>query len=288
MSVALPAPNLEVVSETLFLPLFALAIGSKDADPILRDEHAVELADRVIDLCRGSPNTLFARLAAGRLPRALIVSLSLRMRRYDAYVRSFLDAVPDGVVVNMGCGLDVRRHRVDNGRMRWFDLDLPPVIGLRRSLLEETDRMRFVAGSVTETAWLGELPVEDGDRFLFLAEGLFMYLPETDVRALVSRLRNARPGSELVAEVSAKWIVKLMHSRLGRGKFRRQFGCSQDAVFASGVERSADLESYAPGVQVLDDWTYFDDGDPRMGWMRYFARWDYFRRVQWTVHARLG
>ena len=281
-------PNLETVSETLFLPLFALAIGSREADPILRDERAMALADSILEMNRDSGNPLFARLAAGRLPRALIVSLSLRMRRFDEYVRTFLASQPDGVIVNLGCGLDVRRHRVDNGRMRWFDLDLPEVIALRRSLLDETDRMRFIASSVTENAWLSALPDEPGERFMFLAEGLFMYLPEAEVRSLVAGIAGARPGSELVAEVAARRIVSLMHTRFGRGKFRRQFGFAHDVVYSSGLSDSAEIESFAAGVRLLDEWTYFDDGDARLGWMRWFARWDLFGRAQWTIHARLG
>ena len=69
----------------------------------------------------------------------------MRIRHFDRYVADFLAREPDGVVVSLGCGLDDRRRRVDNGTVRWFDLDLPEVIELRRRFLDETDRMRFIA-----------------------------------------------------------------------------------------------------------------------------------------------
>ena len=48
------------------------------------------------------------------------------------------------------------------------------------------------------------------------------------------------------------------------------------------------IEEWAPGLTFLDDWTYYDDGDPKLGMVRWFARWSLVRWAQWTVHYRLG
>jgi O-methyltransferase involved in polyketide biosynthesis len=34
------------------------------------------------------------------------------------------------VVLQLGCGLDTRFWRVDNDRVTWYDLDMPPVADL--------------------------------------------------------------------------------------------------------------------------------------------------------------
>ncbi len=280
--------QLEAVSETMFLPLYALAMESRSEHPILVDNGAVELTEKLNQFFGDSDKRIFRRLAKGQLPRSLITSMALRIRRYDEYVRAFLEREPGGIVVNLGCGLDDRRRRVDNGRVRWYDLDLPEVIALRRRFLDETERFRFIASSVLDFAWLNQLPDEPGHRILFVAEGLFMYLPQDDVRALVVNLRDRFPGAELVAEVAHRKIVRMMQSPWGRGKFRRQFGLSENVVYGFGLEDSRDMESWAPGLAFLDDWTYFDSGDPKLGWMRPFGRWSLFSRAQWTVHYRLG
>jgi O-methyltransferase involved in polyketide biosynthesis len=280
--------QLEAVSETLFLPLYSLALESQRPNPIMVDEGAVALTRQLNEYFAASDKRIFRRLAQGRLPATLLTSMALRIRQYDRYVSRFLDQQPDGVVVSLGCGLDDRRRRVDNGCMRWYDLDLPEVIALRRQFLAETERMRFIASSALEFAWLDELPGEPGCRFLFVAEGLFMYLPADGVRSLVTTLRDRYPGAELVAEVANRRIVRMMQSPLGRGKFRRQFGLSEDVVYQFGLDDSRDLESWAPGITFLDDWSYFDESEPKLGWMRLFARWPLFRWAQWTVHYRLG
>lgn len=279
---------MEAISETLFLPLYALALESRRDDPILADQGAVSLTAELNRSFAGSDLPLHRRLIRGDLPQTLVTTMALRIRRFDRYVSEFLKDEPDGVVVNLGCGLDDRRRRTDNGRVRWFDLDLPEVIDLRRRYLPESDRMQFLASSVLDLQWLDALPDEPGRSFLFVAEGLFMYLPPDGVKTLVLALAERHPGAELVAEVANSTIVRMMRGRLGRSKFRRQFGVSADVVYQFGLSNSHDMEQWGPGLVLLDDWTYFDEPEPRLGWMRQFARCPLFRRSQWTVHYRLG
>ena len=59
----------------------------------------------------------------------------LRNIKFERYARVFLASHPDAVVVHIGCGLDSRFERVDNGRVEWYDLDLPEVIELRRTFI---------------------------------------------------------------------------------------------------------------------------------------------------------
>ena len=280
--------NFAAVSETLFLPLYALALESQRPNPIMVDTGTVALTRRLNEFFAHSGKRIHRRLAKGQLPGTLLTSMSLRIRHYDRCVSAFLAQEPDAVVVNLGCGLDDRRRRVDNGRMRWYDLDLPEVIALRRQFLPETERMQFIASSVLDFAWLDTLPHAPGRKFLFLAEGLLMYLSPDGVHSLIKTLCDRRPGAELLAEVAHSRTVRMMHSRFGRGKFRRQFGLSGDVVYQFGLADSREMEGWAPGLKLLDEWTYFDEAEPKMGWMRWFARWSLFRQTQWTVHYRLG
>lgn len=282
--------NLQIsaVSETLFMPLYALALESQSRHPIMVDEGAVELTQRLNEAFAASDKGVYKRLVRGNLPKMLVSSLTLRIRHYDRCVRDFLDRQPEGIVVNLGCGLNERCRRVDNGRVRCYDLDLPEVIALRRQLLPETDRWHFIATSVLDMAWFDALPDEPGQRFLFVAEGLFMYLPADDVRTLVTTLHERYPGAELIAEIAHQKIVRMMQGRLGRGKFRRQFGMSQNVVYHFGLEDSRQMEAWALGIKFLDDWTYFDEDEPKLGWIRLFAWLALVRRAQWTARYRLG
>jgi O-methyltransferase involved in polyketide biosynthesis len=280
--------HISAVSETLFLPLYALALESQRPDPVMVDPGAVDLTRRLNDHFRTSDKRLFRRLAEGRLPDTLLTSLSLRIRHFDRSVAAFLERHPDGVVVSLGCGLDDRRRRVDNGRVRWFDLDLPEVIELRRQFLPESDRMRFIGMSALDLAWIDLLPDEPGENYMFVAEGLFMYLPPEGVRAIVTALRKRFPGAELIAEVTARRIVEMMGGAWGRGKLRRQFSLSENVVFSFGVDDSHVIERWAPGITLLDEWTSFDEPETQHSWFRWFSGFKLFRWAQWTARYRLG
>ena len=64
------------------------------------------------------------------------IMMPLRARQYDEWLREFLAAHRDAVVLNLGCGLDTRVSRIDPPTsVRWFDIDFPEVIDLRRNFL---------------------------------------------------------------------------------------------------------------------------------------------------------
>jgi len=76
--------------------------------------------------------------------------------------------------VNISAGLDTMFYRVDNGSIRWYDIDLPNVIALRRQLLPETARTTLIARSIFDPSWLfgyqahSRWRVSDGRRRLVL------------------------------------------------------------------------------------------------------------------------
>ena len=103
----------------------------------------------------------------------------------DRQLKGIIREAPDTVVVNLGAGFDDRFSRVDNGRIRWFDVDLPDSIELRKKVFKERDRVTMIAGSVLDDGWCGQvkagMPKADA-KVLFLAEGLFMYFTLDEIK----------------------------------------------------------------------------------------------------------
>jgi O-methyltransferase involved in polyketide biosynthesis len=119
--------DLSGVTETMLITVYIRAMETQRPDAMLRDHKAVELVSRMSDG--------FDR--ARRIPMSEVnkTTLIMRNREFDRYAASFLARRPEGVVVHIGCGLDSRFERVDNGRVEWYDLDFPNVIELRRKLI---------------------------------------------------------------------------------------------------------------------------------------------------------
>jgi O-methyltransferase involved in polyketide biosynthesis len=166
------------------------------------------------------PDTLRKTLALTEDTGRLV--LILKSREFDRFAQDFLRRHPDAVVVHIGCGLDTRFERTcagqaDEGRVEWYDLDLPDVIELRRKLIGgEGERHHFLAGSVLEDAWLEVVEAHHQRPFLFLAEGVFMYFTEAQVKSLVLRLKERFPGAELVFDAYSpfmRWAHNLRVTR---------------------------------------------------------------------------
>ncbi len=276
------------VSTTAFITLYARALESQRPNPILSDPGAVQLAETLRPMLAASDRALCRKLADDDLPSLLIATMALRGRRMDAYARDFLARHEGGTVVNLGCGLDTRFQRIDDGRVVVVDLDLPPMIALKRTLLAEGPRYHFLAASVLDFAWMNSLPALAPPPYLFIAEGLFMYLPADDVRSLVVTLRRRFPGSELVCEVFNSFWLRPRMKRIVDRKLKRQFAFGDDNTFQSGLDDSDSMEAWDTGIRLLDEWSYFDDGEPKLGALNLMRHVPLLRKTQWTVHYALG
>ena len=106
-------------------------------------------------------------------------------------------------MVNLGAGLDTAFYRVDNGLIEWYDLDLPNVIALRKQLLPETDRMRYIAKSLFDMSWWTDIDHTDNGVFI-LASGVLVWFEEVQVKYFLSSLADVLPGAELVFDANSK------------------------------------------------------------------------------------
>jgi O-methyltransferase involved in polyketide biosynthesis len=262
--------NLNGVSETLLIPLYIRAMESQRPDALIRDDRAVALIGQI--------DYDFSRF---RLEAHDHVAIVLRNREFDRHARDFLSRCPEAVVVHIGCGLDSRFERVDDGQVEWYDLDLPKVIALRRKLIgDEGARYHLLDCSVFDSAWLKRVSVHHQRPFLFLAEGVLMYFEEAQVKSLVLTLREHFPGAELVCDAETPFGIwannlKLAFSRVG-------------ARLCWGLKRGRDLESWGDDIYLLDEWFYLDCPEPRLGapqWARHFP---FFAKASGIFHYRLG
>ncbi|MGD2077694.1 MAG: class I SAM-dependent methyltransferase [Chloroflexota bacterium] len=276
------------VNETGLLMLYARAMESRSDNPILVDKHAERIVEAIDEQIAGSNDPFLSMLYNKKVDERLVVHAALRAQKYDQYAQAFLDDNPDGPVINLGCGLDTRFQRIDDGDMIFFDLDLPEVIGFKRQFLQDSTRYQMIAASVFETGWMDQVASAAQGRVLFLAEGLFMYLEPNRVKALVLEMQRRFPGSELVCEVTNKAWISGIRGKLTASKMQRQLKIGGGAQYQFGLERPDEMEAWNAGIEFLERWSYFDTDHPKLGWMRVFGDIELFRGVQYTVRYRLN
>ena len=275
------------ISSTMLLTLYCHAMESQSQNPIINDPEAVRITSALNSRLAASQDRMYRDLGQGKLDRKLTIFISLRARRFDDYARAFLLSNPGGTIVNLGCGLDTRFWRIDNGKLSFYDLDLPEVIDIKKKLCSEAERYHMIASSVLDYGWMAMLKGCQRP-FLFMAEGLFMYLEEKDVKQLVLKLQSEFRGSELVCEVVNKsvsngWLKGLMNMRM-----HKQIHVGGGATFLSGLKDGKEMEGWSPGIKLLDEWSHFDSNEKKLGWVGFYGKIPAMRRVQWTTHYKLG
>jgi len=279
--------ELPEVAKTGLLTFYCHVIESQNPDPILRDEKAVEISRQLNPVLANSSSQLLRNLAIGKVSKELVVHITLRAKKYDEYASAFLKNHPDGILVNIGCGMDSRFHRVDNGRMTCFDLDLPEMIEFKKLFYTETDRYHFISASVFDYAWMEQVAKIGKQPILIMAEGVFMYLDPVKVKELVLKLQSRFPGSELVCEVVTEFFTRKPWNRMVAMKMN-QHGVGKDAAFTFGIKNCREMETWHSGIEYLDDWSYFDTHHPRLGRVGMMGKVKFLRDVQYTVHYRLS
>ncbi len=265
--------NLSGVAETLLLPLYIRAMESQRPDALIKDDQAVALTKQL-----NYDSTWIKKMMVDEDDK---VTLILRNREFDRYTRDFLTRFPAAVVVHIGCGLDSRFERVDNGKVEWYDLDLPQVIELRQKLIGgERPRYHLLSHSVLDSAWLDPVGVHRPRPFLFLAEGVLMYLEEAQVKSLVLTLREHFPGAELVFDAFSPFLVRMNNIRISRTKI--------GARYSWGLKRGKDLESWGDGIHLLDEWFPFNRPEPRLAHVQWMRHIPLFAKIFGIFHYRLG
>jgi O-methyltransferase involved in polyketide biosynthesis len=175
----------------------------------------------------------------------------MRAKKLDSVVRDFINENKNPLIIHLGCGLDSRVVRVGDDTVEWYDLDYPDVIELRKAFYSETQHYRMIASSVTDHSWLRA--VKEGGPACVIAEGLLMYLHEEEVRSLFNDLRKRLPGSQIAFDAYSRFTAKNANNHPSI----RNTG----ARIYWGIDDATEIETWATGVKLLEEWYFTDSND---------------------------
>lgn len=171
------------VARTLLVPLCARAQAARLFPAAgFRDASA----ERIVDALGIDPPSVVSD------PISILGFVS-RARIFDRHVARFLDAHPDGIVLDLGAGLSTACERQPAAGAQWICVDLPEVIALRRRVIPEAAHWRLVAASLNEPGWLEAALLPDAAT-LVIAEGLMPYLQADDITTLLRTFADGVEG----------------------------------------------------------------------------------------------
>jgi O-methyltransferase involved in polyketide biosynthesis len=231
----------------MLIPLYGRAIAGRRFPDILRDAEAERITESV--------DYDFADIAATYGTEYTSLCCLIRAARMDERARAFMAEHPEATVVNLGSGLDDTFSRVDNGRILWYNLDLPDAIAYRERFIKPSRRCQNIAKSIFDYSWLNDIAVRPDGAVLAIAAGLFFYFEETELRALTEKLCERFPVGELFFEACSHSGMKIAN------KMVRKTG----AEMKFWVDDPERLKAWSPKIRSVECLPYFGD--------RYKDRW---------------
>ena len=233
------------ISKTAINTLIMRAAESENKYPKLNDPMAVELLERL--MLKASEEEIkwisawknrYASPYSGNRKAAI-----QRVNRIDEIANNYISKNPSCTVINLGCGLDTRFWRINNGECRYIELDLPEVVEAKRDLFGDKITYELIGCSVLDTAWIEKTTLSGNKNILFIAEGLLYYLPKQDVVNLFQLISQRVKCSQIVFDNIPDMFTKGLWKWIGN-----QF---MGTSWTFGIKDNAEVESFANGLKVI-------------------------------------
>jgi O-methyltransferase involved in polyketide biosynthesis len=231
--------NLENVPETLLIPLWGRAKLTKEGNSILVDSEAINIIERI--------QYDFSKIDK-YFPYFLHIMNLVRAKMLENSIIEYLTNHPKATIINLGAGLDTTFSRVDNGLLRWYDIDFPDVIEIRKKLIPETERSIYIEDSIFEMKWIRYIN-KNRDGLLFIAGGVLEYYNESVVKKFFKELADNFKESEIVFNTARKNVISTFFinrtmKRLGMKAFPANWGINNIRRIKRWDNRIVLLEQY--------------------------------------------
>lgn len=267
------AIQLTDVQKTLLMPLWGRAIETQKVKPLLNDQAAVEIIKNIdYDFTQIEKN-LSVITQRGFIIRSLLI---------DRIIWQFIEKHSDATIVNIGCGLDTTFERNDNGKLLWYDLDLPDVIDLKKQFIPESDRRKYIAASFSDDGWITEL--KNKSNLLFLSAGVLYYFDESQIKDFLNKISDQFPDSDIVFDASSPIGVKMANKMV-----IEKNGMDESSLLKWSLKKAEDIKLLNNKLTVIDEQVLFKHRKQGMSLNEKMAATvSDLLRMQYLVHLKVS
>lgn len=225
------------VQETALVSLAIRASETARPEPRIHDEKAAQIiADLGVDVSKYDPFLSHEGVVA-------------RTIMFADTLRALTSQEPDAVCVNLGCGFDDKFTQVDNGRIEWFDVDLPDQIAVRRKVFTDRERCTMLEGDALDGAWTASLP--KGRANIIVMEGVLEYFTKEQTATCLHMLCDSFEHGWLLAEMNSPIMAK--HSD------KHDAIKNTNATFKWGTDSAEEFVELEPRLQVVSERSYNEE-----------------------------
>lgn len=249
--------RLKGVQETLLMPLWGRSIETQKKQPRLVDKEAVRIIETI--------DYDFTQIARSINPVSIAAWIA-RSIYFDQKITEYLEANPNGTIINIGCGLDTSYERVQNGRAMWYELDFPEVIQTRKLFINEAPNRKFLAYSVFDPLWYSEL--KNKENVLIMIAGVIYYFEENHIKKLFGDFQEQFKTSTVIFDYSSKKGMQIANK-----KVIEDGGMDASAYLKWGINDIGELEKWDAGITVTENMKMFQEHRKRYSKRKRIGMW---------------
>ncbi|MBQ8139285.1 MAG: class I SAM-dependent methyltransferase [Lachnospiraceae bacterium] len=248
------------IQETALIPLAIKASETARTNARIKDLKAKEIIETLgVDVSKFDPF----------LSHEGVVARTIMFRDE---LKRLIDMYQDALCVNLGCGFDDKFSQVDNGKITWFDVDLPDQIAVRRKVYEDRERCTMLSGSALEGEWTKSLP--KNDMTIVVMEGVLEYFSKDMVKTCLNMLCDSFSHGYLLAELHSPFLEK-------NGKHHDAVK-NTNATFGWGTKSGKEYLELEPRLTFVSERSYNEE------MRKYSIRGKLFAIVGRNINNRLA
>lgn len=238
--------TLSAVPETMLIPLYFKAKETKESG-IIKDNLAVEILNRI--------SYDFSKMNNDWIGQ---ISVCVNSFLIDNALNNLLKQNDNQVIVNLGSGLDTRQERFSDSK--WYHLDLPQSLAIRKKVFDQ-NKGTSIEKSILDATWVNE--VQEKENIIFIAEGLFMYFTEEEVKSVLNNIAKSFTNSHIIFDTLHKELI-------GTKRYAKSVDTSA-APFKFGISSIDDIIKWNTGWKQEQVFYKIDYYKKRWKWLRWFS-----------------
>ncbi|MEE3450409.1 MAG: class I SAM-dependent methyltransferase [Acutalibacteraceae bacterium] len=225
------------IQETALIPLAIKASETSRKNARITDLKAMEIIDTLsVDVSKYDPF----------LSHEGIVARTIMFREK---LKELIQKYPKAVGINLGCGFDDKFIQVDNGKITWFDVDLPDQIAVRRKVYNDRSRCVMVEGSALDDKWTHLIP--KSDMHIVVMEGVMEYFSKEQVKTCLNMLFDSFEHGYLLVELYSPFLEK--------NSKHHDAVKHTNATFGWGTRSGEDYLPLEPRLTLISEQSYNDE-----------------------------
>lgn len=134
----------------------------------------------------------------------------------------------------------------------WLTVDLPKAIEFREQFITPDAQHHHCALSVLDRKWFDLVP--KNEPVFISAQGLFMYLPETEVIQIIHDISTVFPEGYIMFDTIPKWISKKTMSPKGWKKTK--YYTTPKMPWGINRNKIWDIRKWSKAIQSIEEINY--------------------------------